>query len=81
LKKTEQRIHRFLLRHGYVYESSRYWTLRHDRWLRGVEFERPMLKESFDEYYFMMKELSERFWGMDKRIEDIALNGAYAERV
>jgi len=81
LKKTKQRIHRFLLRHGYVYESSRYWTLQHDRWLRGLEFERLMLKESFDEYYFMMKELTERLRGMDKRIEEIALSGAYAERV
>ncbi len=81
LKKTKQRIHRFLLRHGYVYDSSRYWTLRHERWLRGLEFYRPMLKETFDEYYFMMKGLTEKLRMMDKRIEEIALSEGYAERV
>lgn len=81
LKKTKQRIHRFLLRHGYIYESSRYWTLRHDRWLRSLRFERSMLKESFDEYYFLMKGLTEQLRGMDKRIEEMALSEAYVERV
>jgi transposase len=81
LKKTKQRIHRFLLRHGYVYESTRYWTLRHDRWLRSLEFERSMLKETFDEYYYMMKGLTEKLRLMDKRIEEIALSEPYAEKV
>ena len=81
LKKTKQRIHRFLLRHGYVYDSKRYWTLRHDRWLRSLEFDYPMLKETFDEYYFMMKGLTEQLRFMDKQIEKIALSEAYVERV
>ena len=81
LKKTKPRIHRFLLRHGYVYDSTRYWTLRHDQWLRSLEFERSMLKETFDEYYFMMKGLTEKLRLMDKRIEEIAMSEPYAERV
>ncbi len=81
LKKTKQRLHRFLLRHGYVYDSTRYWTLRHDRWLRSLGFDRLMLKETFDEYYFMMKGLTEKLRLMEKRIEEIALSEAYAERV
>jgi transposase len=81
LKKTKQRLHRFLLRHGYVYDSRRYWTLRHERWLRSLGFDRPMLKETFDEYYYMMKGLGEKLRIMDKRIEEIALSEAYAERV
>jgi transposase len=81
LKKTKQRLHRFLLRHWYVYESTRYWTLRHERWLRGLEFDRSMLKETFDEYYFMLKGLGEQLRLMDKRIEEIAQSEPYAERV
>jgi transposase len=81
LKKMKQRLHRFLLRHGYVYEGRRYWTLRHDRWLRGLAFDRSMLKETFDEYYYMLKGLEEQLRLMDKRIEEIALSEPYAERV
>jgi len=81
LKKTKQRLHRFLLRHGYIYDSKRYWTHRHERWLRSLAFDRTMLKESFDEYYFMIKGLEEQLRLMDKRIEEIAGKEPYVERV
>ena len=41
LAKMKQRLHKFLLRHGYVFDSTRYWTGKHERWLRllrGVLF-------------------------------------------
>jgi len=81
LVKTKQRLQKFLLRHGYVYESTRYWTGRHDRWLRGLEFDKGMLKETFEEYYFMIGTLAENLRSMDRRIEEIALSEPYAVRV
>jgi len=79
--KAKQRLQKYLLRHGYVYESVRYWTLRHDRWLRGLEFDKPLLKETFDQYYYRIQELREQLRCMDKRIEEIALSEEYACRV
>jgi transposase len=40
-----------------------------------------MLKETFDEYYFMMKGLTEKLRMMDKRIEEIGRSEVYAKRV
>ncbi len=37
LVRTKQRLQKFLLQHGYVYESSRYWTGRHDKWLHVLD--------------------------------------------
>jgi len=81
LVRTKQRIQKFLLRHGYIYDSTRYWTKRHDRWLRGLEFDEPMLKETFDEYYFMIQMLTEKLRLMDSRIKEIALSEPYAGKV
>ena len=51
LARTKQRLQKFLLRHGYVYESVRYWTRRHEKWLRSLEFKNRLMKETFDEYH------------------------------
>lgn len=53
--RMKQRLHKFLLRHGYVYDSTRYWTGRHDKWLQALEFVTPLMKATFDEYYYGIK--------------------------
>jgi transposase len=77
LVRTKQRLQKFLLRHGYVYESNRYWTGRHDKWLHALEFSTPLMRETFDEYYYGIKWLEERLRMMDKRIEEIAVSEPY----
>jgi transposase len=74
LVSTKQRLQRFLLRHGYVYESSRYWTGRHEKWLHTLEFVTPLMKATFDEYYFGIKGLEEKLRMIEKWIEEIALS-------
>ena len=81
LVRTKQRLQKFLLRHGYTYNSSRYWTGRHNRWLRSLKFDDPILKEVFDEYYYMIQMLSEKLREMDSRIEEIAKSEPYCGRV
>jgi transposase len=81
LVRTKQRLQKFLLRHGYVYESSRYWTGKHEKWLRALEFDTPLMKATFDEYYYGIKGLEEKLRMMDKRIEEIAVSGPYVEGV
>ena len=79
--RMKQRLHKFLLRHGYVYESTRYWTGRHDKWLKSLEFVTPLMKATFDEYYYGIKEGEEKLRMMEKRVEEIAVSGAYVEGV
>ncbi|KKL05086.1 hypothetical protein LCGC14_2609570, partial [marine sediment metagenome] len=51
LKKTRQRLLHFLLRHNIVYTDGTHWTGKHERWLRSLSFEDPLLKATFDEYF------------------------------
>jgi transposase len=81
LKKMKQRLQMFVLRYGYVYESTRYWTGRHERWLQSLRFDLPMQKETFEGYYYRIQELKGRLQVMDKRIEQIAMSERYTERV
>jgi transposase len=48
LTRTKPRIQKFLLRHGYRYERDRYRTAVQLKWMRGLEFERVMEKETFE---------------------------------
>ena len=81
LAKMKQRLHKFLLRHGYVFDSTCYWTEKHDRWLRSLQFDMPLLKETFDGYYYRIRELNGHLQLMDTRIEEIALSEPYAQKV
>jgi transposase len=81
LTRTKQRLQKFLLRHGYIYSGTNYWTGAHDRWLKSLSFPFPMLKATFDTYYFRMKEQNEQIHLMDRQVEEIATREPYAADV
>jgi transposase len=81
LTRMKQRIQKFLLRHGKRYESTRYWTGKHIAWMKGVEFEQVLEGEAFQQYLSHMEALIERITRMEKRIEEVAREGEYAEGV
>ena len=66
-KKTKQRLLHFLLRHNLIYTDGNHWTGKHEQWLRALEFDNPVLKETFDEYFFHLKELEEKIGRMARR--------------
>ena len=80
-KKTKQRMLHFLLRHNLIYTDGNHWTGKHEQWLRALEFDNPVLKETFDEYFFHLKELEEKIGRMKEKIEEIALRDSYREPV
>ncbi|MDR2739042.1 MAG: hypothetical protein LBB68_04330 [Treponema sp.] len=45
---TKQWIQKFLLQHGFRYESVGYWTGKHRKWLEGLEFEQGFEKETLE---------------------------------
>jgi transposase len=81
LTRTKQRIQKFLLRHGKRYGSERYWTAVHIKWMKGLEFEQVMEKESFQQYLSRLEGLTERIKRMERRIEEAAREEEYREKV
>jgi transposase len=81
LTRTKQRIQKFLLRHGYRYEGERYWTAPRLKWMAGLEFERVMERETFEQYQSHLEELTERIKRMERRIEEAAQQPEYREEV
>jgi transposase len=81
LTRTKQRIQKFLLRHGYRYESERYWTGFHIKWMGGLEFEQVLEKETFEQYLSRLEDLTERIRRMEKRIEEAAQGPCCREKV
>ena len=80
LKQIKQRIIAFCSRHGKLYERG-YWTQMHVDWLRNIKFEEPILLETLEEYLLEYERLTEKIEMLDRRIEDIALEDEYREKV
>jgi transposase len=81
LTRTKQRIQKFLLRHGYRYENTRYWTGLHIKWMRALKFEQVVEQETFEQYLSRLEDLRERIGRMEQRITEIAQGPCYRERV
>lgn len=81
LKKIEQQITAFVLRLGKQYTGGKsLWTENHLKWLRGLDL---MLleKEILQEYLITYDYLTDKLECLDARIEELARNERYGERV
>jgi transposase len=81
LKRAKQRMLKFLLRHGRNYETNRYWTGRHERWLEEQKFEMPFEQMTFEEYLSVIGSMEQRLKRLDKTIQEVAESPRYAEKV
>jgi len=81
LMRIRHQLLKFLTRHGYIYTEGNHWTGRHLRWLRGLEFEEPLLREVFDSYLTEMQHCMQRLDSMDKQVGHLADSQAYKEMV
>ena len=81
LKKARQRLLGFLLRHRTIYRGGSHWTGKHEQWLKALKFNNIYLEETFNEYFYQIKELEEKRSRMEDRIEQIAADEAYKEPV
>lgn len=78
--RTKQRLLKFLLRHGHLYEGST-WTQRHMAWMKSIDFRLPMLADTFDRYLGTLLTQKEQLHAMDAQIEALATSPHYAEAV
>ena len=79
LKRIKQQINAFCLRHGYHYPNSK-WTRAHIAWLRRLELS-DLYQEILDEYLATYYELTAKIEKYDARIEEIAAQEEYADKV
>ena len=79
LKKTKQQINAFCLRHGCQYDGTK-WTIKHLKWIRSLELS-GLYRETLDEYMASYEEQEAKVERFDKRIEEIAGQEEYCEKV
>ena len=79
LKRIKQETLAFLLRNGYVTDSTP-WTIKHMSWMRSLKLA-GILQKVLDAYLESYQTLSERIASMDAEIETISKSSAYQERV
>lgn len=79
LKKVKQQINAFCLRHGYHYEKTK-WTIAHLKWLKQLEMP-GLYRETMDEYMASYEEQTAKNERFDSRIEEIASQERYQEKV
>ena len=79
LKRIKQQINAFCLRHGYHYPNSK-WTQAHITWLRRLKLSE-LYQETLDEYLATYFELTAKIEKYESRIEEIAAQEEYADKV
>ncbi len=79
LKKVKQQINAFCLRHGQHYAQTK-WTVAHWKWLKKLELS-VLYREVLDEYMASYEEYVAKIERLDQRIEELASQDRYAERV
>lgn len=79
LKKVKQQINAFCLRHGYHYEKTK-WTIAHLKWLKGLDIS-GLYKETLNEYMASYDEQTAKVERFDRRIEELASQERYQEKV
>jgi len=81
LKSMKQRLLKFLLRKGLNYETDRYWTGKHYKWISGLQLEEKMEQLTLEEYFDEIRRLEDKLGRIDKIIEETAMWSIYAEKV
>ena len=79
-KRAKQRLLNFLLRHDKKYETNRYWTMKHRKWMAGLKFDLTVDKMTFEYYLNYIENTEERIARVDEEIRKEAENERNAEK-
>jgi transposase len=72
LRRTRQRVLKFLLRRGLQYTGSKHWTQGHLAWLGGIRLEAPLAQEVLGGLLLEMEHRQERVGQWDRRLQAVA---------
>jgi transposase len=81
LKRAKQQLMNFVLRHGFKYENTNYWTLKHRKWIKGLVFDHPLDKITLEFYINQIENVEERIKRIEDEIKKVAESPRYAEAV
>jgi transposase len=81
LKRAKQRLLKFLLRQGHIYENTRYWSGKHRKWMKTLAFDMPLDKAVFEQYLYTIESIEERVGRLDVQIQEVAESPRYEARV
>jgi transposase len=81
LRRVKQRMTKFLIRHGHIYESEGYWTLKHWRWMDGITFDQDQERIVYEEYRSQIRSREERLTRLERQITEIAESPRYKAAV
>jgi transposase len=82
LKSIKQQILALVLRHGQHFEGSKTnWTIAHVSWLQSLKLKERVLQETLEEYLITYEYLTQKIERLDKRIEELASDERYEEKV
>ena len=79
IKEMKQRIGAFCMRKGLKYDGTS-WSLKHLQWLRNLKLS-SLNREILDEYMATFGELTAKVERFDARIEELAAQARYQEKV
>lgn len=79
LKQTKQRTNALCIRFGYIYDGTK-WTTPHLKWLRQLQLD-SVVRETLDECIATYSELTAKIERYDKRIEELAGQAEYKEKI
>jgi transposase len=81
LKIIKQQILALVLRQGHRFiDGKNYWTMKHVAWLKSLNLG-GVLQESLEEYLITYDYLTDKIERLDKRIEELAGDERYEEKV
>ena len=80
LNRVRHHILKLLTRYGYAYTGT-FWTLKHVQWLGTLEFEEPLLRDVFDNYFTELQHSMQRLKDLDNQLEQLAQSDDYKEMV
>ena len=80
-QRISHQLLKLLVRHGYVYTDGNHWTQKRFRWLRTLEFDQPLLRDTFDNYLTEMQHCIQRLESLDRDVQKLAAREPYHQIV
>jgi transposase len=82
LRVKKQQLKSFLLGKGIRYPGTgNTWTIAYIKWIKALEFEHPLAKETCESYMAEVSRLIQKIEELDKRIEELAQGEKFKEPV
>jgi len=82
LRRVKQRLLKFLVRNGHVYTAgANHWTVKHWKWMDGIEFGQEYQKKVYEEYRSEIYGLQQRLKRLSQEVEQAAHSPRYQAAV